>query len=677
MKNHSIKMSTDTVTSVSSRQLEDRIDTAISSLQRQLPGIDAEFRCQVCFALQSAHKDGNVKGCNRQKLAGQEYINSLFAQCTQLEQAVTAVEKLHDFSTVEAELVACRHDIKQLEEDKKEIMDKATVRIESAMTNAQLRDDLIRKNFDEVTKLVKFLFELFQAAGDGSVNLQAAHDEFARINNFFTTAKSPLHYPTPNPIPRVHDKHKTKRSTVKFASTDDTVLFPSGLSLDTDDQTDKDASTDKPSGPKLSDRFFPETRFSDASAAGGDDAADSSSDDTSSDDDDQPNAGPPGLEEPPAGRTLVHETGGAVVGGTPNSGECKNSKYFISVKFSEDDTPTTHMRKEKNLLLQFKSHYKNSTIYTLVDVLYKQSSDISHILEPMMELEKHYTSFRHFMTDLRVRRFPNIHTACITEYVELKQGKDTAYDLYLKMLGLLRAMGRDPNQFANDYINKLAHPEVRNALSTANYDSIDLAQMAKHADRVERTLGLTSKNGGKKKGDAHISSNTYTASTSSRGVSRGNGQAHKGRGRGRGGRSGRGGRGGPTGAGSRVSNGDRAVGGASSRPAISEKVMSCLQQMQTWDIPENCFGCLSPHHTWKSKSPACSQRRCVFCGTSFTAKNGHPSASCRDRPKTKNDLQSFYDEGKKDRKSKKSVNAVSFDPNLPIAESHTSCSDSE
>ena len=88
-------------------------------------------------------------------------------------------------ATVRNSLVACRHDIKQLEEDKKEIMDKATVRIESAMTNAQLRDDLIRKNFDEVTKLVKFLFELFQAAGDGSVNLQAAHDEFARINNFF------------------------------------------------------------------------------------------------------------------------------------------------------------------------------------------------------------------------------------------------------------------------------------------------------------------------------------------------------------------------------------------------------------------------------------------------------------------------------------------------------------
>ena len=670
-------MSTDTVTSVSSRQLEDRIYTAISSIQRQLPGVDAEFRCQVCYGLQSAHKDGNVKGCNRQKLAGQEYIDSLFAQCTLLEQAVTTIEKLHDFSKVEAELVACRHDIKQLEEDKKEMIEEANVKIESAVTNAQLRDDLIRTNFGEVTKLVKFLFELFQAAGDGSVDLQAAHDEFSRINDFFSSATSHLRYPTPNPVPRVHDKDKIKRSTVKFASTD--VLYPSDVSRDTDKPTDPDASTTKPSGPKLSDRFFPKTRFSDASAAGGDFAADSSSESTSSDDDDQPDAGPPGLEEPPPGRTLIHETGGAVVGGTPNSGECKNSKYFISVKFSEDDTPTTHMRKEKNLLLQLKSHYKNSTIYTLVDILYKQSSEISNVIEPMLELEKHYTSFRHFMTDLRLRRFPNIHHACLTEYVQLRQNKDTAYDLYLKMLGLLRAMGRDPNQFAHDYIDKLAHEDVKKALSTANYDGLDLAQMAKHADKVERTLGLISKNGGKKKSDVHVSSNTYSApSSSSRNGSRGKGQAPKGRGRGRSGRSGRGrgGRGGPSGAGSRASSGERSVNSSSSR--ISERVMSCLQQMQAWDIPENCFGCLSPHHTWKSKSPACSQRRCLFCGTSFDAKNGHPAASCRDRPKTKNDLQAFYDEGKKDRKSRKSVNAVSFDPNLPITESRdTSFSDSE
>ena len=54
----------------------------------------------------------------------------------------------------------------------------------------------------------------------------------------------------------------------------------------------------------------------------------------------------------------------------------------------------------------------------------------------------------------------------------------------MKMLGLLRAMNRNPNQFANDYIQKLAHDDVKMALSLACYDGQNLAEMAKHADKV-------------------------------------------------------------------------------------------------------------------------------------------------------------------------------------------------
>ena len=71
------------------------------------------------------------------------------------------------------------------------------------------------------------------------------------------------------------------------------------------------------------------------------------------------------------------------------------------------------MRKEKKILSQMRSHYSSSSLYTLVDILRKQSPEIDHILKPMVDLEGVYTSFKAFMTDLRSRWFPNIHTACI------------------------------------------------------------------------------------------------------------------------------------------------------------------------------------------------------------------------------------------------------------------------
>ena len=98
----------------------------------------------------------------------------------------------------------------------------------------------------------------------------------------------------------------------------------------------------------------------------------------------------------------------------------------------------------------------------------------------------------------------------------MKQGNGTVYELYLDMLGLLQNMGRDPNQCTHDYISKLKHEAVRNALSTASYSDNNLQILAAHADKVERTLGLISKDGGKKNktnGDPSVSSNRCPLAT--------------------------------------------------------------------------------------------------------------------------------------------------------------------
>ena len=650
---------TDTVTAVSSRQLEERIDQALKTLKETLPGVEAELRCQQCFALFSAHEGdnpgGKVRGCKEEKLRGQEYIDSLFHQCQALERAVTMVENVQGYSTMEAELVSCRFDLKQLEEKSKTEKEEHLSQLNSVRATAELRESFIRSNFDKTTALIKSLNDLFTASTEGSISMRDAKNEFDRIVEFMNSASNPYDLPSPSTL--TGSGTKPKRKSVHFKDDDSPISPPPTPNKGTDsNDTNPNQSPRHPSQPPISDTS----------------GSDSSSDSSSDDDEIKPSYGPPGLEEPPVNHLLVHETNGAILGGTPNSRECKKSKHFITIKFAEDDSPTVHMKKEKDLMRQMKSHYKNSTIYTLADILHKQSTAISDIVEPMLEKESFYTSFAHFMTDLRVRRFPNIQAACLADYTNLKQGDKTAYALYLKMLGLLRAMNRDPNQFANDYIQKLAHDDVKKALSMASYDGQNLAEMARHADKVERTLGLIPKGGGKNSNkNATVSANTNasaSSSSSSSGGSRG-----RGRGRGRGAGGGGGGRGAHSGGSGAPSVGGGAVGGGQQNPAFKSEH---FQQLEKWERPNCCFGCLSPNHKYDAKNPPCKSGRCIFCKKPFGDKGGHPSVVCKFRPLTKSDLDKFW-EDKRNKSQNRSVHSNEVDHNLPISETSRKGNDNE
>ena len=651
---------TDSVVAVNSRQLEERIEKAVSQLKLHLPGVEAEFRCQICYSLISDHPENKVKGCNRPKLVGQEYIDSLYRQCQPLERAVTMVENLQGYSIMEAELVQCRFDMKQLEEQKKEQKEELLSQLNTMRATTELRESCIRTNFAKTTDLIKSLNDLFLASTEGSISMRDAKNEFDRVLEFMTSAANPYDLPPPSTLTGSGGKPKRK-----------SVHFPDGESPISPPATPNRGNGSNDTRPKHPTPTPPPSHVSDSHDS------DSSSDSSSSSDDEKPSFGPPGLEEPPINHLLVHETGGAILGGTPNSRECKKSKHFITVKFAEDDSPTVHMKKEKDILRQMRSHYKDSSIYTLVDILHKQSTAISEIIEPMIEQESFFTSFTHFMTELRVRRFPNIQAACLSDYHNLKQGNKSAYDLYLQMLGLLRAMNRDPNQFASDYIQKLAHDDVKKALTMASYDGQNLAEMAKHADKVERTLGLIPKNGGKKKGDASVSSNTNASasSSSSSGGSRG-----RGRGRGRGSGSNQGDRGAPSGGGGAPSGGggassgfSGAVSGARQNPAVKS---DHFKQLEKWERPNCCFGCLSPNHKYDAKNPPCKYKRCVFCKKPYGDVGGHPSVACKFRPLTKTDLEKHWEE-RRNKSQNRSVNSNEVDRSLPISETRQKESDNE
>ena len=703
----------------SSRQLEERLVEGRQRLLRGLPGADVEFRCS-CFRLISEHTDSNIQGCRREKLAGQEYIDSLYLQVQAVEKGVSMVEKLNDFSALENELTQVRMEMGQFEADAKKFSGQANAALAASKAKIDQLQALLDSEIENMARVVNYLHSLFTGAADGSLELQNAVDEFARIDQHFSKAQAtpktdPFEFPVTKPPATKSDPTRKKRTSVHFtpfrpdsqppspppgptAPSTNSYTTPSYFVIkgptfsSSTTTTTMTTKTTKNSNPSPSDSktsfsrgFFPgSARASDESDAegyGGDDV--STGNDTDADTDvDQVDAGPPGLDEPRPGRVIIHELDGSLCGGTPQSSKCKQAKYHITVTFNASDSPTEHMQKEKTLLMQMSSHFSRDTMYTLIDILIKRATEIYSYIEPMLALTSHYTSFRAFMIDLRRRRFPNVQTACLTEFIELKQ-EGTAYELYQNMLNLLRAMNRDPDQYTNEFIQKLKHAEVKKALAMSNYDGLDLYEMAKHADKVERTMGLiATKNG--KKGDVNVSSNTSKKA----GGGKSQKGAEKGKNGGRGGRKGGRGRGRGRGGGNGESRSNDAPKSRDDEANVSATTSSAQErlgelkkrsrnQMVEWGIEHNCYGCLESGHPYRRKEPQCNSRRCLFCGKDFTAPKGHASVSCSQRPKTKEELKKFWDDAKNKGTKPKRLASVRFNDSDKGATTDTGTSDSE
>ena len=180
-----------TVVPVTSHQLEDHISAAKLRLQQLLPGIEAEFRCQICHRLAADHKDRNVRGCNRPKLVDQEYIDDLHAQMTRIEQAVSIAEKLDDFSAMESELVSLRSDMDELTNEDKQVV----AELDASKVNLSVRDKLIKNHNKKVFELVSSLYNLYKGASQGTVDLQIASDEFVCIKDHFASSSSHTDFP--------------------------------------------------------------------------------------------------------------------------------------------------------------------------------------------------------------------------------------------------------------------------------------------------------------------------------------------------------------------------------------------------------------------------------------------------------------------------------------------------
>ena len=80
----------------------------------------------------------------------------------------------------------------------------------------------------------------------------------------------------------------------------------------------------------------------------------------------------------------------------------------------------------------------------------------------LREMNGPYDTVKAFLDDFRLQRFPRFHDDCRQAFVELKQHYcETAVQFFFCFRYLLEALGRNVEEYWNDYIQKLAFTQVK------------------------------------------------------------------------------------------------------------------------------------------------------------------------------------------------------------------------
>ena len=80
----------------STRDMEIQIESLINYLRDEFGWRLPEYRCSTCWNLSSNHPNGDVKGCKKRKLSGEEYYESLRQQLHSIESVVQIISAKED-----------------------------------------------------------------------------------------------------------------------------------------------------------------------------------------------------------------------------------------------------------------------------------------------------------------------------------------------------------------------------------------------------------------------------------------------------------------------------------------------------------------------------------------------------------------------------------------------------
>ena len=312
----------------------------------------------------------------------------------------------------------------------------------------------------------------------------------------------------------------------------------------------------------------------------------------------------------PSTGTSSGSSSAAAIGGAIDGDKVGKSTKTIKVEFAFNDRPVQHLQKEQSLINEIGLLYPNVSENT------KVSMTISHCDVQVKDIAisvrdsrgGSFAKLDDFLTAFRNERYPSFDNDCRLALKEMRQRlSESSMQFFFRYTYLLRAMGRNVEEYRDEFLDKLLFPQVVKRVRFLPRSGRTLQQIAQHCNEVESELGCRKK--------AHlwgVEGDDETRDCFSMNTRRG-------------GRSGRGGRGG---------RGGQSRGGAQRRTSSgSQRVSSSsvFSRVDTWGLKEGvCWHCFQQH---SRSDTSCASDPCRFC-----KESGHRSAFCPSAPTTKLDF---------------------------------------
>ena len=141
--------------------------------------------------------------------------------------------------------------------------------------------------------------------------------------------------------------------------------------------------------------------------------------------------------------------------------------------------------------------YQSSNPSTHIAIIIKHCEpEVKTIAINLREMKGPYDSVKAFLDDFRLQRFPRFHDDCRQAFVELKQHyRETAVQFFFRFRYLLEALGRNVEEYWNEYIQKLAFPEVKKQVRFVEKKGRTVQDLASYVNEVENSLGVRKSNG--------------------------------------------------------------------------------------------------------------------------------------------------------------------------------------
>ena len=347
----------------------------------------------------------------------------------------------------------------------------------------------------------------------------------------------------------------------------------------------------------------------------------------------------PGLDEPEPGVVLKHQTGSHMCGGQANREDLKQlMRLTTSIDF-EKKVPyqkdfITYLKNEANFLAALEGACNREvTIYTLVSLFSQKGPMWRHTIKELLAKEGHYTSFRMFLDEFKVKKWPNLKQLTQSEARDcVQEGAKESVESYNERFQALHELAEaDPDEHIEQFIAGLHNPEIREATRLAYFQQADrtLEAVTSHVSAITSTHEVGRKLDAERAAKTRRKGESTVAATSST-HRRAPDREYKRKSE------------------TRDRNESRRVPMKANKPqekrqTTTAAVTNHLSHQRATEVRKRmekfklngCYGCLQVGHTYREGFKNCPNT-CPFCGMEFRpGGNRHFAIECRKIPTTR------------------------------------------